>query len=73
MVGSLFDDAPAPRRPGDQVPHPRTPVGMLAQEAIRAGDQSIAVREVAESKNEYGEEVTTVFMQDGSKQSSYEE
>jgi hypothetical protein len=41
---------------------------MLGQEAIRAGDESISIREVTESKNQYGEEVTTVVMQDGSKQ-----
>jgi hypothetical protein len=59
---------PPRQRPGDQVPDPRTPVGMLGQEAIRAGDESITIREVTESKNQYGEEVTTVVMQDGSKQ-----
>ncbi|MDT5331147.1 MAG: hypothetical protein QOF31_2444 [Mycobacterium sp.] len=59
---------PSRQRPGDQVPDPRTPVGMIGQEAIRAGDESISIREVTESKNQYGEEVTTVVMQDGSKQ-----
>ena len=59
---------PPRQRPGDQVPDPRTPVGMIGQEAIRAGDESITIREVTESKNQYGEEVTTVVMQDGSKQ-----
>jgi hypothetical protein len=59
---------PPRQRPGDQVPDSRTPVGMLGQEAIRAGDESITIREVTESKNQYGEEVTTVVMQDGSKQ-----
>ena len=59
---------PPSQRPGDQVPDPRTPLGMIGQEAIRAGDESIAVREVTESKNQHGEEVKTVVMQDGRKQ-----
>lgn len=56
------------QRPQDQVPDPRDPIGMLQQQALRDGDMSITVREVAESENAYGEEVTTVFMQDGSRQ-----
>nr|WP_307789280.1 hypothetical protein [Mycolicibacterium baixiangningiae] len=58
----------APQRPQDQVPDPRDPIGMLQQQALRDGDMSITVREVVESENAYGEEVTTVFMQDGSRQ-----
>ncbi|BBY17746.1 WXG100 family type VII secretion target [Mycolicibacterium litorale] len=58
----------APQKPQDQVPDPRNPVGMLQQEALREGDMSITVREVVESESAYGEEVTTVFMQDGSRQ-----
>jgi uncharacterized protein YukE len=64
--GSLL--VPPPQRPGDQVPNPHTTVGLLGQEAIRAGDQSVSIREVAESVNQHDEEVTTVTMQDGSKQ-----
>jgi hypothetical protein len=60
---------PVAQRPGDQVPNPRDPVGVVGQEAIRNGDMSIAVRDVsAPVKNEYGDEVTTVTMQDGSRQ-----
>jgi uncharacterized protein YukE len=59
---------PVAQRPGDEVPDPRDPVGVVAQEAIRNGDMSVAVREVVESENSDGEEVTTVYMQDGSRQ-----
>jgi hypothetical protein len=65
-LGSMM--VPVAQRPGDEVPNPRDPVGVVAQEAIRNGDMSIAVREVVESENSYGEEVTTVYMQDGSRQ-----
>lgn len=58
---------PTAQRPVDEVPDPRTAVGMVAQESIRAADQQQNVREVIESTNSYGEEVTTVFKQDGSK------
>jgi hypothetical protein len=58
---------PTAQRPPDQVPDPRTPIGMMAQESIRSADQQQNVREVIESTNEYGEEVTTVIKQDGSK------
>ncbi|WP_245233827.1 hypothetical protein [Mycobacterium sp. PS03-16] len=57
-----------PLRPRDQVPDPRDPVGLLDQQALRNGDMAITIREVIESENSYGEEVTTVIMQDGSKQ-----
>ncbi len=66
-LGSLM--MPVAQRPGDQVPDPRNPIGVLAQEAIRNGDMSVKIREVSEPvKNQYGDEVTTVTMQDGSKQ-----
>lgn len=55
------------QRPADQVPDPRNPVGMMQQEAIRSADQQQQIREVSYSTNEYGEEVTTVIKQDGSK------
>lgn len=65
--GSMM--VPVAQRPGDQVPDPRNPIGVLAQEAIRNGDMSVKIREVSEPvKNQYGDEVTTVTMQDGSKQ-----
>lgn len=67
-LGDPFAIPLAPQRPQDQVPDPRDPIGMLQQEALRDGDMSITVREVVESENAYGEEVTTVFMQDGSRQ-----
>lgn len=58
---------PTAQRPADQVPDPRSPVGMMQQEAVRAADQQQQIREVSYSTNEYGEEVTTVIKQDGSK------
>lgn len=58
---------PTAQRPTDQVPDPRNPVGMMQQEAIRSADQQQQIREVSYSTNEYGEEVTTVIKQDGSK------
>jgi hypothetical protein len=65
-LGSMI--VPVAQRPGDEVPDPRNPVGVVAQEAIRNGDMMMAIREVVESENAYGDEVTTVYMQDGSRQ-----
>ncbi|WP_250149360.1 hypothetical protein [Mycolicibacter acidiphilus] len=53
--------------PGDQVPNPRTPDGLEEQSLIRATDQMTNIREVSDSLNSYGDLVTTVAMQDGSK------
>lgn len=58
---------PTVQRPSDRVPDPRTPIGMMAQESIRSADQQQNVREVVESSNSQGEELTTVIKQDGSK------
>lgn len=66
--GDPFAIPTAAGRPRDQVPDPRDPIGLLDQQALRNGDMAISVREVIESENLYGEEVTTVVMQDGSKQ-----
>lgn len=55
------------QRPADQVPDPRTIMGVVGQEAIRSVDQQQNVREVIESTNNFDEEVTTVIKQDGSK------
>jgi uncharacterized protein YukE len=66
-LGSML--VPVAQRPGDQVPNPRDPLGVVAQEAIRDGDMSVAVMDISDPvENEYGDEVTTVTMQDGSKQ-----
>ncbi|MCW2591757.1 MAG: hypothetical protein JWQ86_4184 [Mycobacterium sp.] len=65
--GSLLVPPPNRNRPPDEVPNPRTSLGMLEQEALRNGDMSVEVREVTDSVNQHGEEVRTVFMQDGSK------
>ncbi|NVN50751.1 hypothetical protein HLY00_2477 [Mycolicibacterium hippocampi] len=62
---------PMDRRPADQVPDPRSPVGMIAQEAIRSADEQQNIREVTYSTDEYGNEVTTAVKQDGSKTVSY--
>lgn len=66
--GDPFSIPTMPGRPRDQVPDPRDPIGLLDQQALRNGDMAISVREVIESENSYGDEVTTVIMQDGSKQ-----
>lgn len=58
---------PGGTRPQDEVPNPKELPGMMTQETIRAADQQQNVREVIESTNQYGEEVTTVIKQDGSK------
>lgn len=58
---------PTAQRPPDEVPNPRTPIGTTMQESIRSADQQQNIREIVESTNEYGEEVTTVIKQDGSK------
>lgn len=58
---------PTAQRPADQVPDPRTAAGVVAQESIRSADQQQNVREVIDSTNDYGEEVTTVVKQDGSR------
>ncbi len=57
---------PSDPRPGDQVPDPLTPLGQTQQEAIRDGDMSMTIREIAYGTNTDGEEVKTVWMQDGS-------
>ncbi|MDZ4269327.1 MAG: hypothetical protein U1D00_27215 [Mycobacterium sp.] len=62
---------PVAQRPGDQVADPRSPVGMMAQEAVRSADEAQNVREVIESTDEYGNEVTTAIKQDGGKTVSY--
>ncbi len=54
-------------RPGHQVPDPLTPLGQTQQEAIRDGDMSMTIREIAYGTNTDGEEVKTVWMQDGSR------
>ena len=58
---------PTAQRPADEVPDPRNPVGMMAQGSVRSADRQQHIREVTYSTNEYGEEVTTVIKQDGSK------
>jgi len=58
---------PSAQRPTDQVPDPRTPIGVIGQEAIRSADEQQNIREITKSTNEHGEELTTVIKQDGSK------
>ncbi|KXW70040.1 hypothetical protein MPHL43072_20910 [Mycolicibacterium phlei DSM 43072] len=65
--GSLGDlMLPGAQRPENQVPDPRTPVGLALQAAILAADQQQMIREIIESTNEYGDETKTVIKQDGS-------
>lgn len=65
-LGSMI--VPDAQRPGDQVPDPRDPMGLMTQEAIRGVHEATAIVDVSEPvENEYGDEVTTVTMQDGSR------
>ncbi|MCK0177604.1 hypothetical protein [Mycolicibacterium sp. F2034L] len=63
-----FSIPTGPSRPRDEAPNPQDPVGLMDQHALRNGDMAITIREVVESENSAGEEVTTVIMQDGSRQ-----
>lgn len=64
IAGMLMPSDP---RPGDQVPDPLTPLGQIQQAAIRDGDMSMTIREIAYGTNTDTEEVKTVWMQDGSR------
>ncbi len=58
---------PGATRPRDEVPNPKELPGMMARKRFERPIGSMNVREVVESTNQYGEEVTTVIKQDGSK------
>ena len=65
--------APGSQRPGDEVPNPSNPVGMMQQAVIRDTDMAQTVRDT-KTETEYdpatGEEIsttTTIYKQDGSK------
>ena len=57
-----------PAQPGDEVPNPLTIQGLAQQGAIRAEDMGVTVRERTEIETEEGDFITTLTMQDGSKQ-----
>lgn len=69
-LGSLF---PGIQKPGDEVPNPMSPLGVMQQSIIRDGVMETTVRETKVEKYlnpDTGEEVatiTTVYMMDGSK------
>jgi hypothetical protein len=58
---------PGQKRPGDDVPNPRTLGGMYEQDVTRGEDMATAVRETIEEDTSDGQHVTTLLMQDGSK------
>jgi uncharacterized protein YukE len=59
---------PKPQRPGDEVPDPGTVAGLYQQGVIRGEDMGVTVRETTESTDQWGNDLTTLTMQDGSKQ-----
>lgn len=54
--------------PADDVPDPLTPIGAYQQQLVRAEDMGTTVRDVSEHTDEQYNEITTLTMQDGSKQ-----
>lgn len=58
---------PGQRRPGDDVPNPRSAMGAYQQDVIRGEDMATAVRESSEKHTSDDQHVTTLIMQDGSK------
>jgi uncharacterized protein YukE len=58
---------PGQKSPDDEVPNPRTFLGMDQQEIIRGEDMATAVRDSSEEDTSDGQHVTTLTMQDGSK------
>ncbi|QZT60572.1 hypothetical protein [Mycolicibacterium austroafricanum] len=58
---------PGAQRPGDDVPSPRDPLGLLQQSTVRAEDMATTVRETESGYNEDGHFAKTLIMQDGSR------
>lgn len=54
-------------RPGDEVPDPSSPVGLMQQEMVRGKDEATTIREVAERTVNGDQHLKTVTMLDGSK------
>lgn len=54
-------------RPGDEVPNPRSMLGMMQQSAIRDQDMATTVREKTVDESKPGVKTTTITMMDGSK------
>jgi hypothetical protein len=57
---------PGQKRTGDDVPNPRTFLGMYQQDVTRGEDMATAVRESSEKDTSDEQHVTTLIMQDGS-------
>lgn len=53
--------------PADEVPDPRSPLNLLAQQQVQRADAAVTVAETLTTETDR-EKVTTVIMQDGSKQ-----
>ena len=58
---------PAARRPADDVPSPRDPLGLLQQDTVRAEAMATTVRETQSGYTDDGHFEKTMIMQDGSK------
>lgn len=65
-LGGLLGAAEPP--PVDEIPNPRTMAGIWRQATIRGEDMAITVRESDEATDKDGNRITTLTMQDGSKQ-----
>ncbi|MDY6810883.1 MAG: hypothetical protein SW127_18030 [Actinomycetota bacterium] len=59
---------PGTARPADEVPNPRDPMGLYQQTLVRSEDMGVTVRETTEHEDAEGNRVTTLHMQDGSRQ-----
>lgn len=58
---------PGAQRPGDDVPDPRNPVGLMQQATVRGEEMATTVRETSSRLNKDGHLEKTLVMQDGSK------
>ncbi|OFJ55633.1 hypothetical protein BEL07_01170 [Mycolicibacterium grossiae] len=58
---------PGGSRPADDVPDPRSPLGLMQQATVRGEDMATTVRETSSRLDEEGHFEKTLIMQDGSK------
>ncbi|GAC69207.1 hypothetical protein [Gordonia soli] len=63
---------PGAIKPSDEVPNPRFPTGLMQQSLVRSEDMGVTVRETTKHEDKEGNRVTTIHMQDGSKQVTME-
>lgn len=59
---------PGTSRPADEVPNPQNPMGLYQQALVRSEDMGVTVRETTKHEDAVGNRVTTMHMQDGSRQ-----